>query len=134
MAEMLILLTDAIVRDDAARLRELLATVSGSFRGGTSPYTNHFYHVPDCKWVGVIVNDTKPARALAETLECSHLIYWGENTDPVQEASLSDIVKLMSDEYVWHIGKTVAAPNACRSLVDELASVTVYDSKVCGLL
>lgn len=130
--EMLIRLTDAIVRDDAARLRELLTT-SGSFRGETSSYTNHFYHVPRCGWVGVIVNDTLPARALAEALECSHFIYWGKNTDSVQEGSVSDIVKLMSDEYVWHMGKTVAAPKACHSLVDELASMPVYDSKVCGL-
>ena len=119
----LVLFTDAIVRDDDALLRALLAhTPIEPANDEEAHYTNYFYESRSCdkSFLGVIIKDTERAKAIAASCKCLDKVYWGANTDPVSMISVGDIIKLMTDkpnDYVW---SDIEPPTRCRSVIDEL--------------
>ncbi len=117
----LVLFTDAIARDDDALLRALLAHTPLS---QDSHFTNHFYEVRSTtsnkSFLGVVIEDSERAKAVAALCECSDKVYWGTNTDPVSRISPIDIIKLMTDkpdEYEW---SDIEPPTRCRAVIDDL--------------
>ena len=61
-----------------------------------TPYTNYFYYFDHAsvKYVGLVVEDTEELRALADECGVADIIYWGTNSDPVYNASVSKIIQL----------------------------------------
>ena len=110
-ASSLVCCLDAIVRDDAALIQALttrhphMADVDHD-KPGTQWWTNHFYMTDPANEsrtysIGLIVEDTPRARAIAKECEIEEYIYWGANTDPVSVCSAAKIVELMSSSHTW---------------------------------
>tara|TARA_B110001450_G_scaffold252641_2_gene274767 strand:- start:1346 stop:2023 length:678 start_codon:yes stop_codon:yes gene_type:complete len=103
--EALLLLLDAAVTDDDALMRCLIrrfppmakraADLTNAERDSicASPYTNHFYTCAG-KY-GLIIEDRPTARALVKECNLKEHIFWGGSTDPVQFATIADIVDCM---------------------------------------
>lgn len=103
--EALLLLLDAAVTDDdglmlclirrfppmAKRASDLTNAERDSICA--SPYTNHFYTCAG-KY-GLVIEDRPTARALVQECNLNEHIFWGGNTDPVQFATIADIVDCM---------------------------------------
>tara|TARA_B100000513_G_scaffold173426_1_gene89618 strand:+ start:272 stop:688 length:417 start_codon:yes stop_codon:yes gene_type:complete len=120
----LVLFTDAIVRDDDALLRALLAHTPLAPADDDNHLTNHFYESRSTtlnkSFLGVVIQGLERAKAVAASCECSDKVYWGANTDPVSMITPRDIIKLMTDkpdEYVW---SDVKPPSRCRAVIDDL--------------
>ena len=101
--EALVLLLDAAVTNDEGLMRCLLrrfplmakraADLGPDDMICDSPYTNHFY--VNGGTFGLVIEDRPTARALVEECNLNEHIYWGGNTDPVQFATIADIVDIM---------------------------------------
>jgi hypothetical protein len=103
--EALLLLLDAAVTDDDGLMRCLFrrfplmakraADLTNDERDSicASPYTNHFYTCAG-KY-GLVIEDRPTVRALVQECNLNEHIFWGGNTDPVQFATIADIVDCM---------------------------------------
>ena len=111
-ASSLVCCLDAIVRDDAALIQVLtnrhphMAVVDYN-EPVPRWWTNHFYYVTDQRnesntyCIGIIVEDTPQARAIAKDCQIKGYIDWGANTDPISVCSAAKIVELMSSSHTW---------------------------------
>ena len=101
--EALVLLLDSAVTNDEGMMRCLLrrfplmakraADLDPDDSICDSPYTNHFY-VNDGTF-GLAIEDRPTVRALVQECNLNEHIYWGSNADPVQLATIADIVDIM---------------------------------------
>lgn len=113
-ATTLVCFFDAAVRDDAVLMRVLTQRhphmASLDHPPVDTPYTNHFYltprqNDPDMYMLGIIVEDTARARAVARECKIEEYIYWGANTDPVSIISAAKIVEIMATRtWTWMHG------------------------------
>lgn len=101
----LLAILDAAVKDDegllcclmrrfplmAKRSCDLTAAEHASLF--TSDLTNHFYTC-DGQY-GLVIEDTVTSRTLVKERNLNKYIHWGANTDPVQRATIADIVDVM---------------------------------------
>ena len=86
---------DAVARDDAVLFATLCAAHPTLLDTKPSdPYCNYFHYTIKSKHhyvVGLCVDETPTASAVANECGVSKLIYWGANTDPVMSLSLIHI-------------------------------------------
>jgi len=104
-AVVLIFLLDAVVKDDVTNIRKLIHLFPCMAKKAEdltadelefirpTKMCNYFY-VYDHLF-GLVIEDTPNTRTLATDRELNALIYWGPNTDPVQHATVSQIVDAM---------------------------------------
>tara|TARA_B110000046_G_scaffold127243_1_gene133695 strand:+ start:223 stop:645 length:423 start_codon:yes stop_codon:yes gene_type:complete len=105
--EALVLLLDAAVTDNEGMMRYLIrrfpsmakraADLTEAERSSisVSHYVNHFYVSEKCDGglkYGLILEDRAATRARVQECNLDEFVYWGENTDPVQFATIADIV------------------------------------------
>lgn len=101
--EALVLLLDAPVTNDERMMRCLLRPFPSMAKRAAdlgpadsicdSFYTNHFY--VNGGTFGLVIEDRPTARALVKECNLDEHIFWGGNTDPVQLATIADIVDIM---------------------------------------
>lgn len=101
----LILLLDAVVKDDDARMRALIARFPLMAQPELAPdelqricpfekRCNHFYVQQDGSF-GLVVEDTPPSRALASERDIEDYIFWGPNSDPVTVVTVAQVAEAM---------------------------------------
>ena len=148
-AEILVILFDALMIDDAVVLGYLLrrfplmrkkaSELTDDERDVLSPpesMTNHFYTchrtLDDDKDVkfGLVALDTPTARVLARECELESLwkpedyIHWGANTDPVEVATVADIAEVLE------ASKKHATPAKVLSLLKKMNAAQVVKSSI----
>lgn len=101
--EALVLLLDAAVTNDEGMMRCLLRRFPSMAKRAAdlgpadsicdSFYTNHFY--VNGGTFGLVIEDRPTARALVKECNLDEHIFWGGNSDPVQLATIADVVDIM---------------------------------------
>jgi len=105
--EVLVLFFDALMRDDSKIMANLLkrfplmkksfAELTESERKILVPdyFTNYFYVLSNGNF-GLIAQETSSSLSIASESGIKNLIYWTQNTDPVQLATVADIANIMA--------------------------------------
>ena len=98
---------DALMRDDSKIMANLLkrfplmkksfAELTESERKILVPdyFTNYFYVLSNGNF-GLIAQETSSSLSIASESGIKNLIYWTQNTDPVQLATVADIANIMA--------------------------------------
>jgi hypothetical protein len=131
--EAFVLLLDAAVTDDEPNMRYLIRRFPAMAKRAkdlteveeqsisSSPYTNHFYTSPgDVTMYGLVLEETPNARTLVKECNLDSLVYWGCNTDPVQVATIADIVDCMMKQ-------TSNRPSRVLGLIEESHTDGTFD-------
>ena len=105
--EMLVMFFDALMRDDSKMMAYLLkrfplmkksfAELTKSERDFLVPdnFTNYFYVLSN-DHVGLVAQETSSSVSIASESGIKDLIYWTQNADPVQVATVADVANVMA--------------------------------------
>lgn len=102
--EALVLMLDAAVTNDDALMRCLLRRfplmakraadlTNDEYLSIFQPYTNHFCLGAGTYWL--IIDDRATTRTLVQECELNEHVFWGRNTDPVEFATIADVIDTM---------------------------------------
>lgn len=110
-SEALILLLDAVRRDDDTMMRSLIRRFPLMAKKQLtydeielvyppSKMVNHFYTTDDGTF-GLVLEDYPVARMLAKECDLDAFIFWGPNSDPVEVCTIAKVADVMcaSDEH-----------------------------------
>lgn len=105
--EVLVLFFDALMHDDSKMMANLLkrfpfmkksfAELTKSERDILVPdyFTNYFYVLSN-DHVGLVAQQTSSSLSIASESGIKDLIYWTQNADPVQVATVADVANVMA--------------------------------------
>ena len=103
----LVVLYHAVRANDYDRVMQLTKSFTAKYGGeevlstrSPNPYSNYFFRIEDV--VGLCVEDTSATRTKAKDLDVSDYIYFGANSDPVEDLTVKQIATLMPNIKQWY--------------------------------
>lgn len=136
--EVLVLFFEALMCDDSEMMANLLrrfplmkkpyAELTTSERDILVPncFTNYFYVLSNDE-VGLVAEETSSSLSIASDLGIKDLIYWNQNIDPVQVATVMDVANVMSVSSKYNTPVNVLQVILAQNL-NESCAVNSYEA------